>query len=149
MNKVMLVIILLLMLSGCAKEQDLTQKSGSVITTQEIKQVESTQTLPSSRVAEIAKEEGEVVEEKRIDVSAEETSVLNKSMAQVAPLENITKEIQTQIKDMQQQQTSVKSINGAEEIIAENSWGFSAYDPQSGIVEYYTSSGMLLGKMKK
>ena len=149
MNKVMLVIIFLLMLSGCTKKQDLTQKSGSVVPAQEIKQVESTQTLPSSRVAEIAKEEGGVVEEKMIDVGAEGTSAPVESVAQVTPSENITKEIQTQVKDMQQQQTSVKSIKGAEEIIAENSWGFSAYDPQSGIVEYYTSNGMLLGKMKK
>jgi len=149
MNKVTLVIIFLLMLSGCTKKQDLTQKSGSVVPAQEIKQVESTQTLPSSRVAEIAKEEGGVVEEKMIDVGAEGTSAPVESVAQVTPSEDVAKEIQTQVKDMQQQQTSVKSIKGAEEIIAENSWGFSAYDPQSGIVEYYTSNGMLLGKMKK
>ncbi len=41
---------------------------------------------------------------------------------------------------------AVISSKTGEMAIEENSWGFSAYDPQSGIIEYYTSKGMLLGK---
>lgn len=34
----------------------------------------------------------------------------------------------------------------AEEIIKENRWGFSIYDPETGIIEYYASEGGFLGK---
>ena len=43
----------------------------------------------------------------------------------------------------------VKPIKGAEQIIAENSWGFAAYDPQTGREEFYTSDGALLGNKKR
>ena len=33
-----------------------------------------------------------------------------------------------------------------EEIITQNSWGFSIFDPETGITEYYASKGGYLGK---
>jgi hypothetical protein len=33
-----------------------------------------------------------------------------------------------------------------QEIIDGNSWGFSVYDPKTGITQYYTSNGRLLGQ---
>lgn len=44
---------------------------------------------------------------------------------------------------------TVTSNQEGENAVEENSWGFSVYDPQSGIIEYYSSSGMFLGKRQK
>jgi uncharacterized protein YcfL len=46
MNKVILVIVFLLMLAGCAKQQDLTQKNESVAPIEEVKQIEEPVALP-------------------------------------------------------------------------------------------------------
>lgn len=61
---------------------------------------------------------------------------------------DITQEIKTIIRDVQQD-AAVKSIKGAEEIIAENRWGFAIYDPKAGIEKFYTSKGTLLGSKKR
>lgn len=37
---------------------------------------------------------------------------------------------------------------GGDKLIAAGEWGFSIYDPQTGIVEYYTGNGNFLGKRK-
>jgi uncharacterized protein YcfL len=128
MNKVTLVIISLLMLAGCAKEQDLTQKSASVAPEEEV-----------------VKQEAGAVEEKIMEAGTEGTSALDESGFQVVPPVDIAQEMQAQIKDTQQQKTLVEPIAGTEGIIAENRWGFSIYDPQTGIEEFYTSKSTLLG----
>jgi uncharacterized protein YcfL len=130
MNKVTLVIVFLLMLAGCAKEQDLTQKSDSAALVQEAKQIEPAQPTLPAKAAEILKQEAEVEE----------------SGFQVAPPVTIVQEMQAKIKDAQQQKAPVELIKGADGIIAENRWGFSVYDPQTGITQYYTSNGSFLGQ---
>lgn len=136
MSKVTLVIVFLLMLAGCAKEQDLTQKSDSVALVQEAKQIEPTQPILSSKAAEIVKQEEGAVEEK----------IIEESGFQVAPPVAIVQEMQAKIKDIQQQKAPGKPTEGADGIIAENRWGFSVYDPQTGITQYYTSNGSFLGQ---
>ena len=37
-------------------------------------------------------------------------------------------------------------VESKEEIITQNSWGFSIFDPETGITEYYASKGGYLGK---
>ncbi|MFC1646560.1 hypothetical protein ACFL2Y_05240, partial [Candidatus Omnitrophota bacterium] len=37
-------------------------------------------------------------------------------------------------------------LGSDEEIIKQNRWGFSIYDPKTGVVEYYASRGGYLGK---
>ena len=37
-------------------------------------------------------------------------------------------------------------IESSEEIIKQNRWGFSIFDPKTGVVEYYASKGGYLGK---
>lgn len=124
MNKVALVIVFLLMLAGCAKEQDLTQKSNPVAPVQEAKQIEPVQPIPAS------------------------TAVEEPGM-QVAPPVAVVQEMQAQIKKVEQQKAPVKPAAGAEGIIAENMWGYSVYDPQTGIEELYTSNSTLLGSRKR
>ncbi|MFC1709228.1 hypothetical protein ACFL2J_04135 [Candidatus Omnitrophota bacterium] len=40
----------------------------------------------------------------------------------------------------------VAIIRTSDEIIAQNRWGFSIYDPETGVAEYYASKGSYLGK---
>jgi hypothetical protein len=145
MNEVTLGIVFLLMIYGCAKEQDLKQKSASVAPVQEVKQIEPTQPVLPSRAEEIVKQEAGVVEEKIIEAGTEVTSTPDESGFQVAPPVAIVQEMQAQVKKVQQQKALVKPAEGAEEIIAENRWGFSIYDPQTGIEEFFTIKGTLLG----
>lgn len=136
MNKVTLVIVFLLMLAGCTKEQDLTQKSNSVALVQEAKQIEPTKPILSSRAAEIVRQGEGAVEEK----------IIEESGFQVAPPAAIVQQMQAQIKQAQQEKAPLGLIKGADGIIAENRWGFSVYDPQTGITQYYTSNGSFLGQ---
>jgi hypothetical protein len=127
MNKAIWVIVFLLLLAGCAKEQDLTEKNGSIALVQE----------------EAA------IEEKIIEAGTEGTAASQESGMQVAPPVAIVQEMQAQIKKAQEPAAPIEPAGEAEEIIAANRWGFSVYDPQTGIEEFYTSSGALLGSKKR
>jgi ABC-type uncharacterized transport system auxiliary subunit len=69
--------------------------------------------------------------------------------AQVAPPVAIAQEMRDQVKMGRQQEAAVKPIQDAAQIIAENRWGFAAYDPQTGIEELYTSRGVHLGSRRR
>lgn len=108
MNSGIWVIVFLLALTGCAKEQDLAQKSASVAPVQAV---------------------------------GAEAPGMN-----VAPPVAVVQEMRAQIQKPPQQKTPVNPAEGAEEIIAENRWGFSVYDPHMGITQYYSSRGLYLGQ---
>ncbi len=132
MNKVIPVIVFLLTLAGCAKQQDLAQKNES-----------------AAPVAQITKEEAGTVEEKVIETASEVTAAADESGFQVAPPAGIVAKMQVQMKAPPQEKEAVSTIEGAQDIIAENRWGFSVYDPQSRVEQFYTSKGVLLGSYKK
>ncbi|MFH1621528.1 MAG: hypothetical protein ABIA97_00205 [Candidatus Omnitrophota bacterium] len=59
--------------------------------------------------------------------------------------EAVTEEIKVKALVLAKQE-DVPIIESVEEIIKQNRWGFSIYDPKTGIIEYYTSNGGYLGK---
>jgi hypothetical protein len=75
-------------------------------------------------------------------------TVMEEPGAQIAPPADIVQQMQAQIKAAQQQKAPAKAIQGADEIISENRWGLSVYDPQTGITQYFTSNGGYLGERK-
>jgi len=150
MNKVILVIVFMLTLAGCAKQQDLTQKNESVVPVGEVKQIEPTvEPAVPAKAEETVKEEVGIVEEKTIDMASEVTAAADESGFQVAPPAGIVEKMQAQVKEAQEQKVAVTPVAGVDEVIAKNGWGFSVYDPKTGIEEFYTSKGSLLGSKKR
>jgi len=132
MNKVIPVIVFLLMFAGCAKQQDLAQKNES-----------------AAAVVETVKEEAGPAGEKVTEMASEVTAAADESGFQVAPPAGIVAKMQAQMKAPPQEQEAVNPVEGAEQVIAENRWGFSVYDPQARMEEFYTSKGVYLGSYKK
>lgn len=148
MNKVVAAIMFLFMFSGCAK-QDLTKKSEPAAPVQENKEIEPAQPLPLLQLDRVLKEEGETVEKKITDVSAEATNALQNQQLQATPEADVTQEIPVQTSDVVQQKTPATLVEGADKIIAEKKWGISAYNLQTGMEEFYTSKGVFLGSKKR
>lgn len=134
MKKIAMVVIFLFTFVGCAKEQSATQKSASVTSAQEVKPVGSLSTTISV---------------KAVEVGSPEAVTQEGSGLQVAPPEAIVQEMQAKVKEAQQQTALVNPVEGAESSIAENRWGFSIYDPKTGIEGFYTSKGFFLGEKKR
>jgi len=150
MSKVMLVIVFFLTLAGCVKQQGSAQKKDAVAPVEKTELIEPiAEPVVPAKVEEAVKEEAGTVQEKAIETVAEGTSATEESGAQVAPPAAIVEEMQAQVKGAQQQEAQAKPAEGIDEVIAKNGWGFSVYDPKTGIEEFYTSKGALLGSKKR
>lgn len=81
------------------------------------------------------------------DVLVEESSSLpeESSVALEETIETTSEEIKVEAIVLAKKEEMPISRT-AEEIIKENRWGFSIYDPETGTIEYYASKGGYLGK---
>ena len=61
-------------------------------------------------------------------------------------MQAVSEEIEVKAIVLAKEDKGAVSDKVSEEIIAENRWGFSIYDPKTGIVEYYASKGGYLGE---
>ena len=84
-------------------------------------------------------EEAEIVEE---DVGTEEKLVF--ILLDENKIEVVSKEIKVEALVLAKEEAPI--VESKEEIITQNSWGFSIFDPETGITEYYASKGGYLGK---
>jgi DNA/RNA endonuclease YhcR with UshA esterase domain len=117
MNKVLFLFIIVFLVSGCEIPQNTEMK-----TAEDSKALveESVTTTEESTVApEVAPEE------EKIEVDSNQVKVEATVLAK---------------------EEEIPISRTAEETINENRWGFSIYDPQTGIIEYYGSKGGYLGK---
>ncbi len=160
MNKVIVTAVFLFMLIGCTKVENQAQKNAPVTPAQEVKQVEVVQpAAPAEVVQKVEDVKGEVQE--KVDVAAEVTTDVQQADTQALSQADVVKEIEEQVNEVAQQvQEEAQQVVGqvkelakpdkkGEEIIASNSWGYSVFDPQTGIVEFYTTTGILLGSKKR
>ena len=81
------------------------------------------------------------------DVLAEDNSVLTEesSVALEKAIEDTLEEVKVEAIVLSKSK-EVPISRTVEEIIKENRWGFSIYDPETGAIEYYASKGKFLGK---
>ena len=84
-------------------------------------------------------EETEVLAEDSSALSEESFVVLEKT------LEETLKEVKVEAVVLAKAE-EVSVSRTADEIIKENRWGFSIYDPEAGTIDYYASDGGYLGK---
>jgi len=121
MKKLLFLLLVVFVVSGCDIMQNASmnnQPKDEVLVEEMLSSLEG--------IAVVVEEEiTAVVEEEKIEAVSEELEVeaLVIAKKEEAPI-----------------------IESNQEIIRQNRWGFSIYDPNTGVTEYYASKGSYLGK---
>ncbi len=121
MKKLLFLLLVVFAVSGC----DIMQNASMNNQPKDEALVEESVSAPEGIAVVVEEEVTAVVEEEKMEVVSEELEVeaLVIAKKEEAPI-----------------------IKSNEEIIRQNRWGFSIYDPNTGVIEYYASKGSYLGK---
>lgn len=146
MKKLLFLFLFIFIISGCQSREDAAVQSKKEIGTQEAQREQII--ISDEGLSLVPGEE----EKKAVSEAFEAGQHAVGEDAFLLPEENekaATQEVLNVEARVVTEAEKAMSSDSAEAIIAENRWGFSVHDPQTGIIEYYTSTGNFLGTKKQ
>jgi hypothetical protein len=134
MSRRLLLVVALMIMAGCAKEEGFSDKSNVSVSQEETGKAEISNSAVSSESKDAARQE--------------EVSLSQESGAQVAPPAAIVSEMQAKVKETSSA-GGIKPSETGDDAIEGHRWGFSVYNPETGVTRYYAGNGSFLGQRPK